>query len=309
MQRETEYVTCNICNSDDSELISNRGQFRLPINVVICKGCSLIYLNPRWTKSEYNDFYESEYDKYYRSNTNLLKVQNTGNQIIDRLSQIDFKLSSSLNILEVGSGSGANLLSFKEQFSKANLFAIEPSLQAQKKLKENHIKLLSSDIDSDWSESLDVKFDLILMRHVLEHFMNPLQVLKKISNSLSKNGILYIAVPNAMKAKKPLLDSWFRIPHTYYFNQQSLNNILSKAGFNPISLKEGDHYNENELFSFSQKSEKLSNLNICEEVYNLQKNILLNQIKEEQKFFYKIKQRILNIIPSPIIKLKKSLFG
>ena len=40
------------------------------------------------------------------------------------------------------------------------------------------------------------KFDIIILRHVLEHTTNPLNIIKKLNISLKKNGFFYIEIPN-----------------------------------------------------------------------------------------------------------------
>jgi 2-polyprenyl-3-methyl-5-hydroxy-6-metoxy-1,4-benzoquinol methylase len=43
----------------------------------------------------------------------------------------------------------------------------------------------------------DLKFDTIIMSHVLEHIEKPIEVLKHISRMLTDNGVFIISVPNA----------------------------------------------------------------------------------------------------------------
>ena len=43
----------------------------------------------------------------------------------------------------------------------------------------------------------DIKFDTIIMSHVLEHIENPLEVLTKIKDWLKDDGVFIISVPNA----------------------------------------------------------------------------------------------------------------
>ncbi|MGB1103629.1 MAG: class I SAM-dependent methyltransferase [Crocinitomicaceae bacterium] len=78
--------------------------------------------------------------------------------------------------------------------------------------------MLSDDVNSNWYTKLNERFDLIIMRHVLEHFLDPLTVLKRIREVLSEDGVLYIAVPNNLNPTQDLEKVWFRVVHTYYFN-------------------------------------------------------------------------------------------
>jgi SAM-dependent methyltransferase len=55
---EVEHVPCNLCGRDEQQTVATRDKYRLPLNTVICRGCGLLYLNPRPTAAIYQRFYE-----------------------------------------------------------------------------------------------------------------------------------------------------------------------------------------------------------------------------------------------------------
>ena len=67
-QVKMEYVNCNLCDSDKTELLfvskdmllNKPGQFL----IVRCKNCGLIYLNPRPTKQSLQQYYPTQYYSY-----------------------------------------------------------------------------------------------------------------------------------------------------------------------------------------------------------------------------------------------------
>ena len=72
MNIQWEDVECRICHSSKppqpislygKPLVD--GQFGYAVHPVICE-CGLVYLNPRWSKKNYNIFYENYYDDLYR---------------------------------------------------------------------------------------------------------------------------------------------------------------------------------------------------------------------------------------------------
>ena len=216
MEKKFEKVNCAICGTDNTHEISKKGQFDLPINLVLCKDCGLGYLNPRWDQSAYLAFYQKEYDNYYRSEitTDFKLRPKANNPILSRLSSWKHLPSNIESLLDIGSGAGQNLIDFKQQFPSANLFAIEPSPDSHEHLSSINAKVISSDVDSDWEEGDSDKYDLVIMRHVLEHFLDPLAVMKKVRKVLSRDGLLYLAVPNNLKPTKNLEGRWFRVVHT-----------------------------------------------------------------------------------------------
>ena len=277
MDDDFEHVNCNLCNENKYETVSSIGQFGLPAHVVVCRTCGLTYLNPRWTKQRYLDFYVNEYDNYYRPNINTALIE-TGEPILARLKSLksadpEFSFSEPKKILDIGSGAGANLNFFKRIYPDSELSAIEPSDNAVRILQKNQVEILSRDIDSNWQEQRKSQFDLIIMRHVLEHFSNPVETLTKVRESLSENGVLYIGVPNNMKPKGDLEAFWFRAVHTYYYSSDTLRGLLCKSGMSPIQICEGDHFSPNELFAFVKKG--ANNLPIEFDSSNFDKQILV----------------------------------
>ena len=277
---EFEKVNCNICGGIDSEFISDKGDFGLPVNLVLCKKCGLGYLSPRWKKDRYIQFYCKEYDKYYRprllSNKTNISVNKNSNAILGRLKKYLGEITKA-NVLDIGSGEGNNLFVLKGVQPDSNYYAIEPSESSQKILKHKNIKLVASDVDVDWEKGYENYFDIIIMRHVLEHFLDPTSVLEKVRTTLKDNGILYIAVPDNLKRKRN--KGWLRVPHTYYFNKYSLTNILLKAGFSVSTMVEGDQYNNSEIYCVSKKSTDKTEPILLEEHYLIQKDVFKHVLK------------------------------
>jgi SAM-dependent methyltransferase len=83
-------------------------------------------------------------------------------------------------------------------------------------------------------------YDLILMMDVLEHFKEPLVILKKTRLFLNKNGYLVIQTPNyqSLMAKICKNWSWWMVTdHKYVFSLKSIKLILKKTGFKIVFLK------------------------------------------------------------------------
>jgi SAM-dependent methyltransferase len=285
MTYNLESVACNVCGADNFQTISNKGKNGLPTNVVLCKNCGLGYLNPRWDSVSYMSFYRNEYDHYYRPK--ILKEEtyneNDVNPIEKRLKQLGCFPESADFILEIGSGEGKNLKHFSSLFPLATLLAIEPSIESQHQL---------NDVERDWEADHLNKIDIILMRHVLEHFMNPLFALKKIRKTLTDSGIIYIAVPNNLNPTKNLEGKWFRNVHTYYFNKYSLNHLMNLAGLEVLSIIEGDQFNKHEVFLIVRKS-VLDIKPIFSTIhYSEQLEVFLDRLKYDKKISQKIMRMI-----------------
>lgn len=250
-----ENIACNVCGGSETASICEKGQFGLTCHLVVCKNCGLGYLNPRWTEERYLDYYKFEYDKHYRPG---LPVKDKGdwnsNAIIQRIKQFLPSRKTKIKVLDIGSGEGNNLIDFKDYFLEADLLAIEPSEKAQIKLAEMGVELVSNDVNSSFHKEYKGSIDVVIMRHVLEHMLDPKEVLRKVHQVMHQNTVLYIAVPNNLKPNRSMTNWWVRVVHTFYFNAISLGNLTQICGFEPLLMVEGDERNPGELFACFKKS-------------------------------------------------------
>lgn len=292
-KKQFEEVSCVVCGTYNDEKICTHGQFGLPANVVICKKCGLSYLNPRWTEESLIDFYVNDYDNYYRPEMDKsLKENSLYLPIYNRLKKEGFLNTKVDTILDIGSGEGTNLQYLLDKVPTASYFAIEPSPKCQETLKGMGISILARDIGADLGEKYDSYFDLIILRHVLEHFGDPVEMLKKVSKMLKQDGVLYIAVPNSLNfGKHSLLDHCFRAVHTYYFNIHTLKNIFAKANVEVCTIYEGDAYNEMELIAIVKKGSS-SEVVISPQNYKIQKTFFEEKLKQENRLTNRFKKWI-----------------
>jgi 2-polyprenyl-3-methyl-5-hydroxy-6-metoxy-1,4-benzoquinol methylase len=85
----------------------------------------------------------------------------------------------------------------------------------------------------------DGEFDIVIMKHVLEHTPRPKQTLAEVARVLSRNGVVLIAVPDRLYWKGQLLRRSYRYfrpddlgqQHYVYFTDRSLIQLLETSGF------------------------------------------------------------------------------
>ena len=83
-------------------------------------------------------------------------------------------------------------------------------------------------------------FDLIWMSHVLEHFNDPMAVLKKAYDLLSPTGVLYISTPDIDFINKTGVTGWLHFKkqeHYTLWTERALVRELKRIGFNIILKK------------------------------------------------------------------------
>jgi 2-polyprenyl-3-methyl-5-hydroxy-6-metoxy-1,4-benzoquinol methylase len=84
-------------------------------------------------------------------------------------------------------------------------------------------------------------YDVILMRHVLEHLPNPVSVLKQLRSSLKPGGLIIVEVPSAASTWKRLMGTlwtgYFYPYHIAVFSEVGLRHIFSRSGLDVVSVK------------------------------------------------------------------------
>jgi 2-polyprenyl-3-methyl-5-hydroxy-6-metoxy-1,4-benzoquinol methylase len=138
-------------------------------------------------------------------------------------------------ILDYGCGSG-EFASFLSLFFKHKNFYTCDLFNLKKEFIPNIKKhyLLNN------NELANKKFDIIFMRHVLEHLLNIKKFLKKIKNNLRSNSsYLIIEVPNInsiwRKIMKKRWPGYFYPYHNYVFSQNYLKKFFLENGYTVIN--------------------------------------------------------------------------
>jgi len=89
------------------------------------------------------------------------------------------------------------------------------------------------------------KFDVIIIKHILEHTIDPRGILKSLKALLSKDGILLVTLPNdysklqmkALELGHITHKFWLEPPqHLHYFNSENIRLFLDEMKFSIIDL-------------------------------------------------------------------------
>lgn len=208
--KQWETVPC-LCGADNYKVLAKKDRYGINQQTVICKVCGLIYSNPRLTEEEYKKFYQSDlYRQVYDGDYDYEALYKPTNEIYELCK----RFSSCESVLEIGAGGGWNLLPFKNAVG----YEYSPALIAMGK---------SKGIDMRFGGIADVegKYDVIILNHVLEHLSHPIEDMRKLSDHLNEEGIIYVAVPDMKNYHVEGLQN----AHTYYFNWRTLEYFLSFA--------------------------------------------------------------------------------
>jgi 2-polyprenyl-3-methyl-5-hydroxy-6-metoxy-1,4-benzoquinol methylase len=237
-----ETVACILCGSYDAELLFV-GRDRIhnipgEFNVVRCRTCSLVYLNPRPSWDELQKFYPVDYVGYNLEEASALKkLIRRGGWLKKRRLVEKWKREGA--ILDIGCGTG-EFLQIMMRTGKWQVFGLEPNVHAALYAAQT----TGADIFCGRLEEAEYPnhfFDVITMWHVLEHMHDPINTLKKVHNILKHDGILIIAVPILDCLDARLFGpywSGYDVPrHMFTFSKTTLFKVLMASGFTSIHFE------------------------------------------------------------------------
>lgn len=193
-----------------------------------------------------NEFLSFLYDEvisidnsYKKKNDFAIKYSKKLHQDYLLISNLFTKKIDNIKILEFGSGWGSWTSYMKSR--SLDVISCEFSEIRHQHLIKNNIKNYKN------LDEIDEKFDFIYSEEVLEHVTSPLNILKKLSNLLTKRGFMFHRFPSSYLFKSrlnknyiPQKDCAHPLEHLNIFNKKcfyEICNILDLEICNYLKIK------------------------------------------------------------------------
>lgn len=135
-------------------------------------------------------------------------------------------------LLDIGCGNGAFMRAFGRRRPDWHMTGLEldarnhASIAAIPGAVKLHVGAL---------ESLESRFDLIVLVHALEHIPHPIQYLRELGRRLNPGGMVLIEVPDVDRSPFDILIA----DHCTHFSVNTLRSIVSMGGFEILHLEAG----------------------------------------------------------------------
>ena len=182
-------------------------------------------------------------DKYYQT-TNYISHTDQSTNLFEKIYLIAKKYNlnkktklinkfskNGKTILDIGCGTGEFLANAKKE--NWTTFGVEPNSQAREKAVSKKLNVVEN------LEKLgQQKFNVISLWHVMEHLPDLKNEIKKITNLLTEEGTLIIAVPN-FKSNDAIhyKEYWaaYDTPrHLWHFSQHAISKLFKEQNFKII---------------------------------------------------------------------------
>lgn len=231
---------CEVCGKDNFALIAT--QMREGVGRISrCNSCGLVIQDTSWTDEETRRYYNQEYQK--TNSLDLREEQSPRQHFESRLKTIQpimerirRFLRRGMRVLDVGCGAGELLYVIKPYVGEVvGVELCEGFVNFMK--QELGIEAYAQDVNKvDFGAR---KFDFIISIATLDHLPKPLATLKTMKTLLSKDGIMYLEVPNLNEAlnvylpeqtRKAYNKFFWHKAHFFYFTSETLSKLTEKAG-------------------------------------------------------------------------------
>lgn len=277
-------------------VISSKDRYWFDIEQLLCSKCWLIRSGQIFDNKSNQQFYEKEYRDIYvgeiENIDSFFKEQTIrGNSFLELFKK--FQSKNNLSVFEIWCGAGWILYPrFKEWFPVHWVDFNKEYLQYGK------AKWLNLDY-WDYNDILDDNSaDVIILSHVLEHLINPIEELQNIVSKIKQWGYLIIEVPGIF-----YIDKMYFNPLLYFQNAHVFNYYYYylKIMFQTLWL-EVLHWDERCTFILQKPNNyKKNNIKtIYHESFSIYPNKIKTYLVRCKKFLYLNPYFIANKILTPL---------
>ena len=279
-----------LCKNNSDVSLSKVDRYGVEYHTVACQMCGLIRGKKYPRDVDVKNFYEFHYRKIMNANKiapepeeyfkNLYKSSRYKTEIIEKYGNLNLKKDSI--VLDLGGGIGASGYHFLDKCRVILADSFDPYLNFA---KQKGIEVIKGGLNE-----INFKPDIIIMSHVIEHWGNFEDEIKKLIAIQKKNQTLnYVEFPgiDSLKLGRREADVLgdLHIPHLYYFSSYVFENLMERYGFKKLYIDS----ETKSLFVYTGNKSKVKNY-----FGEIKKDLL---IAEKRRKFYGFKNFIKKIIP------------
>ena len=238
-----EHVPCFLCGADDYDVIypaqydrekdfdlvqkfRASGDELLIDQLVRCRRCGFQYVNPRLRGDLIFSGYTEGEDPAYVS-----QLQARERTFAASLDEIERAAGRPGKLLDIGTAAGAFVAAAKERGWDAE--GCEPNRWlAEWGARHYGIRIRQGSVfEQPYGEN---SFDVITLWDVIEHTLNPREMLDRVRVLLKPGGVLVVNYPDIGSwIARALGRRWLFLTsvHLYYFDRRTIRQMLENAGF------------------------------------------------------------------------------
>jgi len=244
-------------------------EFLSDIEIAICEHCGCVQ---NMNNTDMDDYY-NDYTYTVQSSAFAIGFMQ---KLASRIKEDFFADVIKPKVIEIGSGSGEQLLEFKKLGFE--VLGVEPSKKLVDYANGIGVTTLHAFYDDKILSKLPIEFrevDLIISSYTFDHIPEPTQALRAMSKNLKEGGIMAHEVHDLNLIKQRNEYCLFEHEHYTYLNENTMKWVLSQNGFQTLTfnLLSQNEKRANSLLVVSCKTslaDKVS-IDVSKEVLELEK--------------------------------------
>lgn len=249
-ESQFESVPCNVCGSDAYRVVTpsrrdpgkpvdlatvfrSSGDEPLQDQLVQCAACGLFYVRPRLRWELILEGYQGGSDLNFVSQVAFR--ERTFERCLDRVEAV--AKPPGRRVLDIGAAGGSFLAVARKRGYQP--IGCEPSAWMCGFAKDHYGLDLHPGTLFDLPLA-EGSVDLLTLWDVLEHTPDPRAVLDRARSLLAPGGLLVLTYPDYGSLAARLLGArwpFLLTVHLFYFNRNTMGELLKRAGFAPLSFR------------------------------------------------------------------------
>ena len=235
-------VACPICKSQHAQTISHIDRSGLSVHTVLCQCCPTLYSRERLDDNSleifYREFYRPLYSGIVEPSKDWFQEQSlNGRRILEWIETSGFGSSSFCDkrVVDIGAGAGGCLKPFRDH--GAHVLGIDYDEKFIQFGRAHGINMENGGVDELRNHG---KFDLVILKDVLEHLPDPRESIRQVRQSLNVGGLCFIQVPGLQSLRylgyRNDLLRYLQIAHLTHFTKESLALLLESEGLKVVAI-------------------------------------------------------------------------
>lgn len=238
---------CLLCSSELSTKYKSIFDTRFGIDTVYevanCPLCGIKQTIPFLSLGELKEFYEKYYNFGGEKGTVYSRLREwlLSSYFYRVWLALDGDISfhtikGSGRLLDIGCNEGRGLRLYQK--NGFDVEGLELNERAAEEAKKEGFKVFTVPLEEFVSEK---HYDVVVLSNVLEHSLQPNEMLVHVARILKHSGQVWISCPNIESWQRRFFDrfwiNWHVPFHIVHFSRKTLTNVLYKAGFEVVECR------------------------------------------------------------------------
>jgi 2-polyprenyl-3-methyl-5-hydroxy-6-metoxy-1,4-benzoquinol methylase len=235
-QPKDTLALCNLCGGSQFVVLTHRDRYGYPAAAHACRGCGLVFLNPRMTAAAYGRFYDGVYrplvSAFHGRLIDATTIQAEQREYAAERAEFAAPFLSGAGLktmLDIGGSTGVVAHHF------ARTFGLDAVLIDPAPLEVEQARRLGLETITGLVEQHDFgarRFDVVIICQTVDHLLDVRGVLGRVRDLLTARGLLFIDIVDFRAAylRQWSIEEAIKIDHPYYLTQETMTAYLRRSG-------------------------------------------------------------------------------